>query len=106
MHTTQDWQKACQELARDITTPEDVAGWLINVNDVADAMPEDIRKHGCAQSPMEMIPRLVDQRDDLRSLLQQMLDVAENADETGYVADVGFVDLDKLHAEVRAALKS
>lgn len=41
----------------------------------------------------------------LRSLLQQMLDVAENADETGYVADVGFVDLDKLHAEVRTALK-
>lgn len=41
----------------------------------------------------------------LRSLLQQMLDVAENADETGYVTDVGFVDLDKLHEEVRAALK-
>lgn len=41
---------------------------------------------------------------NLRSLLQQMLDVAENADETGYVTDVGFVDLDKLHAEARAAL--
>ncbi len=42
----------------------------------------------------------------LRSLLQQMLDVAENADETGYVPDVGFVDLDKLHAEVRGALEN
>lgn len=40
----------------------------------------------------------------IRSLLQKMLDVAENADETGYVTDVGFVDLGKLHAEVRAAL--
>lgn len=40
----------------------------------------------------------------MESLLEQMLDVAENADETGYVADVGFVDLDKLHAEVRATL--
>ncbi len=30
---------------------------------------------------------------------------SENADETGYVTDVGFVDLDKLHAEVRKALK-
>lgn len=40
----------------------------------------------------------------LRDLLQQMLDVAENADETGYVTDVGFVDLDKLHGEVRDAL--
>jgi hypothetical protein len=40
----------------------------------------------------------------LQGLLQQMLDVAENADETGYVTDVGFVDLEKLHAEVRAAL--
>lgn len=41
---------------------------------------------------------------ELRKLLQQMLDVAENADETGYVPDVGFVDLDKLHAKVRTAL--
>jgi hypothetical protein len=40
----------------------------------------------------------------IRSLLQQMLDVAENADETGYVTDMGFVDLDKLHSEVREAL--
>lgn len=38
-------------------------------------------------------------------LLQQMLNVAENADETGYVADVGFVNLDKLHAKVRRAIK-
>lgn len=38
-------------------------------------------------------------------LLQQMLDVAENADETGYVTDVGFVDLEKLHNEVRAFLQ-
>jgi hypothetical protein len=42
----------------------------------------------------------------LRELLTQMLNVAENADETGYVTDVGFVDLDKLHETVRAALKS
>ena len=38
------------------------------------------------------------------SLLEQMVNVAENADETGYVTDCGFVDLDKLHAEVRAAI--
>lgn len=37
-------------------------------------------------------------------LLKKMLDVAEIADETGYVEDCGFVDLDKLHAEVRAAI--
>lgn len=42
----------------------------------------------------------------LESLLQQMLDVAENCDETGYADGAGFVDLDKLHAEVRAALKT
>ncbi len=45
-----------------------------------------------------------DENAKLRGLLQNMLDVAENADETGYVTDVGFVDLDKLHEEVRAAL--
>ncbi len=41
----------------------------------------------------------------MESLLQQMLDVAENADETGYITDVGFVDLEKLHNEARAALE-
>ena len=48
--------------------------------------------------------KAADERDALRKLLQHMLDVAENADETGYVTDAGFVDLDALHAEVRAAL--
>ncbi len=41
----------------------------------------------------------------MKKLLQQMLDVAENCDETGYVTDVGFVDIDKLHAEVREVLR-
>jgi hypothetical protein len=45
-----------------------------------------------------------DEADELRGLLQQMLDVAENADETGYVDGVGFVNLEKLHGEVRDAL--
>lgn len=40
----------------------------------------------------------------LRGLLQQMLNIAENCDETGYIDGVGFVDLDKLHEKVRAAL--
>lgn len=43
--------------------------------------------------------------ESLTSLLKQMLDVAENCDETGYVDGVGFVNLDKLHDEVRTALK-
>lgn len=42
----------------------------------------------------------------LLELLQQMLDVAENADETGYVTDVGFLNLDKLHEQARAAIQS
>lgn len=53
----------------------------------------------------DRVARMIHAREiALRSLLQQMLDVAENADETGYVADAGFVNLDKLHAEVRRAL--
>lgn len=48
--------------------------------------------------------KVADETERLRSLLEQMLNVAENADETGYVTDVGFVDIDKLHGEVRAAL--
>lgn len=60
------------------------------------------------QAEQEAMARALIERDgqcsDLRSLLQQMLDVAENCDETGYIDGVGFVDLDKLHAKVRAAL--
>lgn len=39
-----------------------------------------------------------------QSLLSQMLNVALCADETGYVVDVGFVDIDALHDKVRAFL--
>lgn len=40
----------------------------------------------------------------LRELLQEMLNVAENCDETGYADGYGFVDIDKLHEKVRAAV--
>ena len=40
----------------------------------------------------------------LIDLLEQMLFAVENADETGYVTDVGFIDLDALHNKVRAAI--
>lgn len=69
-----EWRAACRGLAAEINTPEDMDGWLVNVNDVANSMPEDIRKHGCAQSPMEMIPRLVDDRDRLRAGLELLRD--------------------------------
>jgi len=40
----------------------------------------------------------------LRDLLKQMLNVAENCDETGYCTDIGFVDIGALHEKVRDAL--
>lgn len=40
----------------------------------------------------------------LREALQQMIDVAEHCDETGYAEGVGFVDIGKLHDKARAAL--
>jgi hypothetical protein len=42
---------------------------------------------------------------ELSTLVEELLFAAENADETGYVTDVGFIDLDKLHDRARAALK-
>lgn len=39
-----------------------------------------------------------------RELMQQLLNVAENCDETGYADGVGFVDVDALHEKVRAWL--
>lgn len=41
---------------------------------------------------------------EMAEALEAELNTAENADETGYVTDVGFVDLDKLHANSRAVL--
>jgi hypothetical protein len=42
--------------------------------------------------------------DELAEALKDMLFAAENADETGYVADVGFIEIDALYAKARAAL--
>lgn len=66
--------------------------------------------------PHEIADALVDRLEErrglenknrqLRTLLQQMLDVAENGDEAGYIEDVGFVNLDKLHAAVRIAISA
>jgi hypothetical protein len=39
------------------------------------------------------------------SLLQLLLDVSDNCDETGYVDGVGFFDIDALHDQVRALLR-
>jgi len=50
--------------------------------------------------------KMREENNHLRSLLQQMLDVAEDCDPTGYADEVGFVDLDKLHAEVRRAIEA
>ncbi len=69
-------------------------------------LPEKIRlMQACALSEKQAKVERGDQVIVLQGLLQQMLDVAENCDETGYAEGVGFVDLDKLHNEVRAALK-
>src|SRR6185436_14943765 len=62
---TREWREACQDLAKEIKEPGDIDGWLVNVNDVADAMPKDISAQGCAQSPMEMIGTLADSRDEI-----------------------------------------
>jgi len=42
----------------------------------------------------------------LLDALKNLIFAAENADETGYVTDVGFVDLYKIYAEAHAAIQS
>lgn len=54
------WREACRAIAHDVEQPEDVGGWLVNVNDVTDGMPKEILATGCAQSPMEYLMRLID----------------------------------------------
>lgn len=102
------WREACQELAPEIETPDLVSGWLVNVNDVSDAIPPDIKKHGCAQSPMEWITQLVDSRDALRARLERAAEAmkgvlkAREADEPWfYSAEMqrAFRELAKAHAQ-------
>lgn len=48
--------------------------------------------------------RLIASAPELLEALQQLIMCAEYADETGYVADVGFVDIDSIHDKARAAI--
>ena len=50
--------------------------------------------------------RLQAQYEAMRGALEMQLFIAENADETGYVTDVGFIDVDKEREKARAALSS
>jgi hypothetical protein len=49
-----------------IKTPEDVEGFLLSYARFQAAFPEDIRRQGCAQDPLEMVVTLTDERDALR----------------------------------------
>jgi len=76
--------------------PNTKASWLVEWESLDEPDKEVDRRIGIALS--------AEGARNPRRLLQQMLDVAENRDETGYVDGVGFVDIDKLHAEVRSVL--
>jgi hypothetical protein len=57
-----------------------------------------------AQNQYACAPRLKREHAELVELAKELLFAAENADETGYVTDVGFIDLDALHGKTRALL--
>lgn len=42
---------------------------------------------------------------ELLSALEELLFAVENADETGYVTDCGFINLDAIHANAHAAIE-
>lgn len=71
---------------------------------IEDIVGRCVRNPGLESNVVEMVTKLADKHDALITLLQQMLDVTENCDETGYADGVGFVDIDELHERVRAAL--
>ncbi len=62
------------------------------------------KRNGPVGPRLQELRDLVKSRDEFATLLEQMVDVAECADETGYVEDLGFVDLDALHKKVRDLL--
>ncbi|MDP0495075.1 MAG: hypothetical protein Q7Q73_02595 [Verrucomicrobiota bacterium JB024] len=60
------WKQACANLEGNVSRPEDVDGWLVSYDDVIACFPEEYRMAGYAQSPLELIGRLVDERDELK----------------------------------------
>lgn len=57
-----------------------------------------------AEASAERLARCWNAHDGLVGALERLLFAAENADETGYVTDAGFVDLDAIYEQARAAL--
>jgi hypothetical protein len=56
---------------------------------------------------LEYVARIIDQETPHAELVASLRDVlfaAQNADETGYVTDVGFLDLDAIHDKAHALL--
>lgn len=66
-----EWAKACSSLQPEVKSPDDVDGWLCSIREVESLLPEDIRKQGCAESPLEGISTLANERDELRAAIRQ-----------------------------------
>jgi hypothetical protein len=82
-------------------TDRDVAGYAVHLADLVNEAVLQIP----AALPSAPSEGPSDRVKELSTLVEELLFAAENADETGYVTDVGFIDLDKLHDRARAALK-
>lgn len=53
---------------------------------------------------LNALHRKVAAAEGMAEAFSNLLGVSENADETGYIADAGFVDMDKMHELSHAAL--
>lgn len=95
--STSELGELAEQLERELTSAkEEITGLRVDLSNAAVLAYE-------SDDTIALLRKRVEAAD---GLLQQMLDVAENCDETGYVDGEGFVGLDKLHGTVRTHLQA
>lgn len=101
--TSAEWLAACRAISSEIGCPDDLEGWLIGADELISLFPADTRKQGYAQSPLEMITRIVDERDEARTALTAAESERDEAREMVRLEYAACEAVENAHRELKEA---